>query len=275
MRALTLNLHCWQEVDALAKLEAVADFIAQEQIDLVFLQEVGQSLTSEVVATPCGIPVREDNAARLIVQRLREVHRHSFDWFFNWAHVGFEKYEEGNAVLVRGQVRGAATHWLSESQQHDEHWSRNAVAVPVVLESGASLTAIATHTGWWDDARDPFSEQFNRLAQFVTDQKLRPVVVGVDLNAPAGGPSYTYMEAAGVLQDAYRQARPEGMFDRTFPGAIHGWADAEGARIDYLLTSRDFPWPASSARVVFDGVSEPMVSDHFGVMVEFGAAAGS
>lgn len=40
-----------------------------------------------------------------------------------------------------------------------------------------------------------------------------------------------------------------------------------GMRIDYIWTSRKVP--VRSSRVIFNGSYEPIVSDHYGIIVEY------
>lgn len=52
--------------------------------------------------------------------------------------------------------------------------------------------------------------------------------------------------------------------------AIDGWREQEdvsGMRIDYIWTSRKVP--VRSSRVIFNGSYEPIVSDHYGIIVEY------
>jgi len=70
-------------------------------------------------------------------------------------------------------------------------------------------------------------------------------------------------------QDTYRlaQQRDEGY---TVMQAIDGWRDAPDAaakkRIDQIWCSQAIA--VKSTRVVFDGLREPQVSDHAGVLIE-------
>ena len=58
----------------------------------------------------------------------------------------------------------------------------------------------------------------------------------------------------------------------TVPGIIDGWREklidknVEGMRLDYIWCSRRKE--VFSSRVVFNGMKEPVVSDHFGVMIQ-------
>ena len=93
-----------------------------------------------------------------------------------------------------------------------------------------------------------------------------------DFNAPAEirGEGYDYVEDTGWY-DTFPRAQ-EKVGNYTFSGLIDGWEGEEGQprpeglRIDYVWCS--VPVEVTSARVVFDGGVYPVVSDHYGVLVE-------
>jgi maltose 6'-phosphate phosphatase len=54
----------------------------------------------------------------------------------------------------------------------------------------------------------------------------------------------------------------------TVSKAIDGWNDNQGSlRIDYIFATKEFV--PETYQVMFDGISGPVVSDHFGVAVKF------
>ena len=93
-----------------------------------------------------------------------------------------------------------------------------------------------------------------------------------DFNAPAlvRGQSYDTIAASGWY-DTYHTARIKGP-GFTVPGIIDGWREklidknVEGMRLDYIWCSEKKE--IISSRVVFNGMNEPVVSDHFGVMIQ-------
>ena len=54
----------------------------------------------------------------------------------------------------------------------------------------------------------------------------------------------------------------------TVRGAIDGWRDGAitDMRIDYIFTNRKVS--IKSSKVIFNGINEEKVSDHYGVIVE-------
>ena len=56
----------------------------------------------------------------------------------------------------------------------------------------------------------------------------------------------------------------------TVSHAIDGWkerGDIPGMRIDYIWTDR--PLRVRTSRTIFNGIFYPVVSDHFGTMIEY------
>ena len=79
------------------------------------------------------------------------------------------------------------------------------------------------------------------------------------------GESYDAVTNCGWL-DTWLLAknRDEGI---TVPNEIDGWEQgARGQRLDYIWCSRSVG--IRSSRVMFSGGPEPVVSDHFGVLIE-------
>ena len=84
------------------------------------------------------------------------------------------------------------------------------------------------------------------------------------------GESYEHIASCGWI-DTYKiaQYKDSGI---TGPGIIDGWREklidknVEGMRLDYIWCSEKKE--IISSRVVFNGMNEPVVSDHFGVMIQ-------
>ena len=92
-----------------------------------------------------------------------------------------------------------------------------------------------------------------------------------DFNNPAQiqGEGYDIIKESG-WHDSYTNAenKDNGI---TVKGVIDGWKDkvsrSEGMRIDHIWCSRKER--IKSSRVVFNGKEYPVISDHYGVMIEY------
>jgi maltose 6'-phosphate phosphatase len=92
MRLLTLNCHSWQEEQPLEKLKQIVQQILAQDYDVTSLQEVSQLMDTPIVHDE----VRNDNFAYLIQQALKEQGQ-TYPLIWDFAHIGYDKYEEGLA----------------------------------------------------------------------------------------------------------------------------------------------------------------------------------
>lgn len=278
MKILTINTHSLQEENYPEKLERFVEFIIREAPDIVAMQEVSQTADAPLmdpeelaglVSAAGRIPIRTDNHAAQVARRL---HRAGTPCSWTWLPVklGYEKYDEGLALLTLGRsIRTVDQMRISKVNDYANWKTRAALGVQV---EGRSDWFYTVHMGWWDDEDERFENQWKNLNSCVATKRIcGPVWLMGDFNAPDAvrGESYDTVAAAGWV-DTYRAAlnRDRGL---TVPGVIDGWrdrlpADAQGMRLDYIWCSREVP--ILSSRVVFDGTSEAVISDHFGVMIE-------
>jgi len=130
----------------------------------------------------------------------------------------------------------------------------------------------SVHMGWWDDPEEPFQAQWQQLNHTLRQKRAAgPVWLLGDFNSPAEmrGEGYDLMRKDGWLDTFLLAGKKDSGI--TVSGRIAGWTHrnlpAEGARVDHILCH--FPCRVLSSKVIFNGEREAVVSDHFGVMVEF------
>ncbi len=272
---LTLNTHSLMMPDNAACLCTVADAFKNERVDLLALQEVNQERTAPVMDAQTlnalgyreggsACPVKEGNFAVLLVRELlRRGLRVQWTWAF--AHVGYDRYDEGLALISRGEVQEAGALNISTPE------GRCARVVPYIrtMCGNEPMWCYAAHMGWWQDQEDPFLGQWEKLSG---DALMRsagdPVYVLGDFNSPAHvrGEGYDRMLRDG-WQDCYtRAAEKDG--GMTVGGKIDGWREGkdEARRIDFALTRGTKG--TRSSRVIFNGDFYPVVSDHYGVLTQ-------
>lgn len=283
MKLLTLNTHSLQEEGYAKKLEQFVEMVQREQPDIIALQEVNQT-----AAAPCAGPnllcgsalcpeeavsVRQDNHAAQAARRLREKGI-LCSWTWCSAKLGYGIYDEGMAILCpEREIAQVDSFYISGSRDYGNWKTRKALGIRVRGLSGWFYTV---HMGWWKDEEEPFDRQWERLNEALEEKKREGAVwlLG-DFNSPAEirGEGYDRIRDSG-WQDTYSLAaqKDDGI---TVLGEIDGWrgtsGDAQarrGMRMDHIWCSR--PVPVLRSRVRFDGIGEPKVSDHFGVLVETG-----
>lgn len=258
MNLLTLNCHAWLESQQQEKIDTIVERIASEEYDIIALQEVNQHKEAPFID---GI-IREDNFAHVLVERLKE-HNLSYYMIWDFAHYGYDVYEEGVAILSRTPFVSTESFFVSRITDPNNHKSRK--VVKAIVDAPEAPTAVySCHLGWWDDDEEPVRYQLDELIRRVEDDD-RAILLG-DFNNDAftRGEGYDYLIDHG-LQDLFHLASDrEG--DATVQGKIAGWdKNTQALRIDLMLTNA--PIHVSRHAVVFDGDNGPVVSDHAGVEV--------
>lgn len=268
MKLLSLNAHSWMEIHPSEKLLHLAQAIVAEKVDVVALQEVNQLSTSALqsdAAAPLATPaVGFDNFALLLTQLLETLGQR-YRWYWTPAHIGFDRYDEGAAILVREDL---TIHETQEIVLADYPYDdvRRRVAQAVRLDCG---WIISGHFSWWyrDDCH-LFQPEWDALQAFSDAQRIagHSTIVAGDLNNPASvrQEGYDYIRQHGWI-DTYTEATAQ-YGENTIVEPIAGWEGTTGPRrIDYVLSNA--PVTVSSHKVIFDGKHYPVVSDHYGLLV--------
>ena len=231
--------------------------ILQTKPDLIAMQEVNQTMTAPpaekellegyVPAPNHNIPVLQDNHAAQAARLLRAAGT-PYSWTWLPAKRGYGKYDEGLALFSLGrQIAQVDSFQVSRCSDYKNWRTRKILGVRL---EGASDWYYTVHMGWWDDKNEPFPDQWAALERELEAKKREGTVWLLD----------TYLLAS---------EKDEGI---TVQGIIDGWRDKAGTagkngmRIDHVWCSR--PNPVSRSLVFFNGRNGPVVSDHFGVMVE-------
>lgn len=269
MKVLTLNTHALCENEATKKRKLTASWIAKQHPDLIALQEVNQTMTADIVETNglfCGNAViKEDNYAKDLVQDLHELGL-SYHWTWIPVKIGYEKYEEGLAILTKYPIEASESLLLTQTDDFYQWRKRKALGVKINMPRHA-LWLYTTHMGWFDDQVEPFMYQWNTLHQHLKTVDEWVLIAG-DFNAPdfLRGQSYDAILEDGWF-DTYDLTANRYGHD-TAKGKIDGWqeTDLTGMRIDYIFSNKIVS--IKRHEVVFDGENGPIVSDHFGIQLE-------
>ncbi len=279
MKLLTLNTHSLHGSDWEQKLEWFVEGILEEKPDIIALQEVNQTMTAQAAddAMKKGqtivselVQVKQDNFAAQAAYRLRKMGMECF-WVWLPVKVGYEKYDEGAAILSIGRkIRKTVAFHISKTWD-DQNWRTRAV-LGVQVE-GCEDWFYTVHTGWWKDEEEPFPEQWERLmAQLEKPSAETTVWLMGDFNAPDifSDQSYAHICKSG-WQDTHITAKEKGS-DFTAAVDIDGWKGIlpdegiKGLRLDYIWCKPE--QEIQSSNIVFNGKRGHIISDHFGVMIE-------
>ncbi len=161
--------------------------------------------------------------------------------------------------------------FISNCQDYENWKTRRALGIRV---EGCEDWFYTVHMGWYQDEEEPFAAQWERLnASLLSQKEAGRVWLMGDFNSPAGlpGQGWELVLRDGWL-DTYELAEEK---DRgiTVEGCIDGWktfyedaAAPDGMRIDYIWCSRRLP--VKRSRTICNGITEPKISDHYGVLAE-------
>lgn len=279
MKLVTINTHSLIEENYSQKLELFVDFICREKPDIITMQEVNQSTCSPIYKNPLPgfspisdkLPsIREDNHA---LQAALRLFSKGVCYYWTWLPVklGYGKYDEGMAIFSREPITDIDHFFISVFENYQYWKTRQILGIKTANLEDWFYTV---HMGWWDDAEDPFENQWKRFLKHL--QKPSPsskIWLLGDFNSPAEvrTEGYDLIESSGFF-DTYKLAykKDEGM---TVKGVIDGWRDKlnnpdafSGMRIDHIWCNQKTAVRTSS--VIFNGTREPVISDHFGIMIE-------
>lgn len=274
MKILTLNTHTFQHENDGQKLQWLLEAIIRERPDLVALQQVRQSaqapeaeqeqMTGLIFAPDSGdAPLRRDNLAAQVAAGLR---RSGLECNWTWLGVR-EEGCEGLAVLSLGRKLGSVD---CVDLGGSATAPRKALGVRL---SGMTDWFYTVQMGAWEDQQAPFADQWQILDNALKAKRSR---TRVWLMGGFGGPSvvrgenYDHVLRSGWADTYLLAARRDSGV--TQPGIPDQWQDkirfeVPGLRTDCIWCSRK--QYVDSSYVMFNGINAPVVSDHYGVMIDW------
>lgn len=264
MKVMTLNTHSYIEENPLSKLEKIATYISEQNPDVVALQEVNQLITSNEITPssnfcplPKQHPIHEDNFAYLLVNKLKEHGLHYY-WSYSYAHIGYDKYQEGLALLSKDKLVSFDVE--TSKAEHVGKLTRK-----VLVGQTDYGTFVCGHYSW--QGADGFDYEWNKTKEVLINQK-QPLVIMGDFNNPPENSAHQLIKDSKLgLVDSFLVAKQK-IGEQTVIEPIDGWREnKDKLRIDYIYLSSDRE--VIKYQVIFDGQHGPIVSDHFGILVEF------
>lgn len=274
MKLLTLNTHSLVEDNYSKKLDAFVSAIAKQRPDIIALQEVNQTIAetqADVISegyVPCdeNIVIRKDNHVYKAAELLENA---GVKYYWTWLPLkkGYDKYDEGIALMSRSRIIETDVVRISETDDYNNWKTRKIIGIRT--EAAPDEWFFSVHYGWWDDLDEPFQNQWQKTAEYM--KKYSRVWLMGDFNSPAEVRNEGYdMINGGGWYDSYTLAktRDNGI---TVGKVIDGWRDkvngTDGMRIDQIWCSQKAE--IASSEVIFNGANKPVVSDHYGVAAEY------
>ncbi len=273
---LTVNLHTYQEANTSAQMDKVAKTIADLNIDLIAFDECGQNRNAAVISNINGITIKSDNMAKLIVDRLKTDYGLTYYYTWDWAHYGFDQWEEGEAVLSKAPFTKLTSGYISTSTSttySTSSASRKAVYAKTTLPGFGDVNFISTHLHWKTSASDtePIN-QVNRLKQMIdtniNSSDAFSLVCG-DLNSQPTETdptwSATYLSMTNGYIDTFLVANPHAN-DMPENSAYDTVKGTYPGRIDYIFLKEGSAFKVRYSEIIFTPTLIGIVSDHYGVV---------
>ena len=278
MKLLTLNTHSLVEEYYYEKLQTFVQAVSEEQPDVIALQEVNQTIAEMPVKTaqgyiPCaqGIAIRKDNHVYRVAEMLEN---RGVRYFWTWLPLkkGYDKYDEGIALMSRSPIIETKIVQTSAIDDYNNWKTRKILGIRT--ETAPEEWFFSVHYGWWNDPDETFQGQWQRTQAEM--EKYPNVWLMGDFNSPAEvrGEGYDMIRNDG-WHDSYLLAKEKDN-GITVGKVIDGWKDkttsTDGMRIDQIWCSEKHK--IISSEVIFNGKNRSIVSDHYGVIVNYERSKG-
>lgn len=272
---LTLNLHTYQQHRSDCPfwtmhqherdVHVIASAIAEQKIDVVCFQEVGEYM-HDPITRPYG--ESPSNMAARICRRLRQW-RLGYRLHQDWSHIGYHRWREGTAIMSRYPLVHNHSSYVSACQRRDNYMSRNVTLSCIEVPRFGLLHVANVHLSW---ALHDFYSEYARLNELIRSRYrfgVRGDLMLGDFNAPAGEDAYKRIVGDAEYVDQFYERHPQRFFEPSYRGEIDGWRGAAPKRLDYVFKRNGGPMQVDSMDVIFNGDFYPVVSDHFGYVARF------
>ena len=246
---ITINLHCLEEKDIETNKHIIVDQIVERNADIIFLQEVAQYDTDQIVLQE----IKESNYGYHLQQKLYDK---GLSYYYAYIPIksSFGKYDEGLGLLSKYPLSNMEGNYISHSKDYSDWMSRKYLKATVQLDK-KEIDIFTVHLGW-DSEHESYIEQCKIMANNITNEN---TLIGGDFNVAYGSDYYNQTVKLGLI-DLYAIDQ-ERKNDYTFLYELD--VHKESARIDYIFGTKNFK--VLEQEIIF---KDPMVSDHFGMYIK-------
>ena len=260
LKVLILNLHCYQEDNQDMKFAQIAKAINEQNADVICFQEVAELWND-------GNGNWDTNSAKIINDQLLK----PYHIYTDWAHLGFDKYREGVAILSRYPLLKQSSKYVSTVHSPYSINSRKVVMAQINVPYIGLVNVYSAHLSWWSDG---FSEQFKNLSQWADDnqtQEVKATLLCGDFNITAGSEGYHFVVNDNRYDDQFLAVNSQGAFEKIFKVNDPHWQHylADDYRIDYIFMNKTSELYITDGNVLFTDEDYGRVSDHCGYLMAF------
>lgn len=259
MKLLTINVHSWLEENQLEKLNILAKTIIEKKYDVIAMQEVNQLISSELIE----LGIREDNFGKLLLDKINEYGEQGYKYYWTYSHIGFDKFEEGLAILAKGEVVAVEDFYCTAQQAVTSIESRKILKVDLKINDGI-VEFYSCHMNLPTCKGEDIEQNLYNLVNYTDNTNLK-IFMG-DFNTD-------YFNQV----DEYKAILEQGLFDTyemalkkdkgvTVYKNISGWEDSMcQKKLDYIFSNKKLN--VEESFVIFNNVNYPIISDHNGLEV--------
>ncbi|XMB72915.1 endonuclease/exonuclease/phosphatase family protein [Mycoplasmatota bacterium WC30] len=250
LKLLTLNLHCFAEQNIEQNQKLVAEMIIKYDVDIVFLQEVAQTMNLPIIKDN----IKENNYGYMIQQELSG-QGYIYNYYYEPIKESFGSNDEGLGIISKKPLKFLSSKYISKTIDYGNWKTRKVLAYE--LETDSKKIALATTHFGWSDGYEVFEEQFTLATEDFINIDL--VILAGDFNIVSDSKEYKYITKNGWNDVFYKN--PDFKNTPTFRGDEDTMR--RQVKIDYIMTNKEVE--LLNQKILF---IEDRVSDHYGVFAE-------
>lgn len=253
---LSLNMHTNQEKYRNKKISTLISVLKHLKCDFILMQECAQHKYKPLLNTNLS-GIRDDNIAHQISEEL------NYRFYWDWAHYGWQVWEEGEAILIhpRWKFQSVHTRSISTTKEKQNIDSRILLHATCKRRDKKKLQLINTHVSWGPDQNKQL-ENIAKEAVRNQDKDTLGTLIGGDFNLDFNSETYEHFIDASCFQNSMFQ-----LSEHVMPSFENGEC------IDYQFTTPGTQLRPVAAQHVFihDEHADAFIriSDHYGVLVYY------
>lgn len=259
MKLLTLNVHAWLEDNQLEKINTLAKAIAENDYDVIALQEVNQTITEDVVENG----LKKDNYLFVLLEFLKKYTDTTYKYFWSNSHIGYDKYDEGIAILTKNNAK-YDEFYCTETTDINSIEARKIVSATFDY-NGKNIEFYSCHINLPTSKKENQLDNIKNIINRTANDKLKFFMGDFNTDSISNEEDYNNILQLGVY-DTYNLAKDK-CSGITVGNNIDGWKNDKGEkRLDYIFTNKLVE--VEYSRVIFNGYNYNVVSDHYGLEIK-------
>ena len=247
MRILSLNLHCFKEDNRIEKLDNIAKFIIDKDIDVCLFQEAAQEQSEDIVIDN----IKYGNNANHIAKKT------NYNIVFHPIKIGFITLEEGLAIISKHPITDIIYKTISNTNDFSTWHKRDFLKATI---NGYSFYNV--HIGW-DIAGEVGIKQIERLLNHSKNDTNHVFLCG-DFNYADDSNEINYIKTHYYsISDL---ANVDSINNPTFHFSLDNPTQKYNQMIDFIFSSQKLN--INEFKIVFNEKYN-YVSDHNGLYLDF------